>query len=136
MSPTLSARLKSNEFHIEKLKPAFQRNVPFSVDQKIPLPPNKDGEFYIEKVLASRPKGKSFEYLIKWDGYTGIDSVEWVHERNMSNAREYVDEYWEHVKRGTLEFDGTETELPVEKEKRRSTRNNVRLIGAHGVYDT
>ena len=51
---TALANMTLDTFHIKMLKPAGEREEPFSVTatDKIPPPSRTDSEFYVEKVLA------------------------------------------------------------------------------------
>jgi len=80
-------------FHAVKLA---TYNEPTIVGQKRPTsqPVIIDGneEWMVEKILQHRMRGKSTEYLVRWEGFTR-DHDSWEPERNLKNAKEKIKEY-------------------------------------------
>lgn len=94
LSKSLSERLKSDVFHVEKLKPAHPRDGPFSITDPVPVPMTNQGEFFIERIISFREtprKGKEFQ--VKWLGYDGVEGLKWLKESDMDNAQTMVKEF-------------------------------------------
>jgi len=94
LSPTLKEKLGADTFHIEKLKPAGDREEPFSVTatDKIPPPTRTDGEFYVERVLAYEQRSQGKRYLVKWQGYPNSENT-WEWEWMLENAQESIRDF-------------------------------------------
>ena len=90
---TLLQRLKSNEFHVSKLKPL--RDTEFGVDlgKDLPTPPvdENDDNYVIESLHGWQkiPNSKLRKFYIKWQGY---EKMEWINE-DMMDADETIAEY-------------------------------------------
>lgn len=52
-----------------------------------------EDEYEVEKIVAHRGKGKTFEYRIRWQGYDE-DEDTWEPPGNINNAGLKVHEYW------------------------------------------
>ena len=54
-------------------------------------------EFEIERIIehraVSKGRKRADEYLVRWDGYDPIHD-EWMHESDLANARDRINEYW------------------------------------------
>ena len=124
LSKSLLERLKSDTFHIEKLKPAHPRNGPFSIMDPIPIPMTTQGEFFIEKIVSFREtprKGKEFQ--VKWLGYNGAEGLVWLKESEMDNAQDLVKEFLQETRLRNEERVQTTT-----LNRRRQPTNRIRYV--------
>jgi hypothetical protein len=90
---TLKERLKSDIFHIEKLKPVGEREEPFSESETLPPPKHLNGEFYVEKILAFEQRAQGKRYLVKWEGYPSEKNT-WEWEWDVENAQERIADFF------------------------------------------
>ena len=88
-------------FNIEKLKHFRPSNPDRFPDRPTPhtRPPpvakadsNGDTEFEVERILAKRKKGRSFEYLVKWTGYP-MEESQWMPQKELSQAKGAIEEF-------------------------------------------
>src|SRR6266478_4532120 len=82
-----------NVFHAIQLTP-YHETAEHGPNYIKPPPDVIDGEkeYEVEAILASRPKGKGIEYLIRWKGY-GTNEDSWQPERNLSHMDKMLKEY-------------------------------------------
>ena len=96
LSPTLQETMKSDIFHVSKLKIAWQRDAVFYVNTDIPPPPkeNKEGEheFFVEKIINCEDRQNGRYFRVKWQGYNEAWNT-WEHESNMENAKAKVTQF-------------------------------------------
>jgi len=93
LSPSLLEKLGSDIFHIEKLKPAGERDEPFSVSGPIPPPTPTDEEFFVERIVAYEQRTQGKRYLVKWEGYPDAENTwewEWMLENAQDKLREFM----------------------------------------------
>jgi len=69
-----------------------------SKKQALPKDPVEDDldeeEYEVEKIVDHQGKGKTFEYRIRWRGYSEDDDT-WEPPGNINNAGLKVHQYWE-----------------------------------------
>ena len=86
--------MKSDEFHVERLKLAKRREEPFSVTD--PLQPPDDGkamdEFHVEKIISFEQRTHGKKFLVKWEGYPDSENT-WEWEWSLDNAQERLREF-------------------------------------------
>jgi hypothetical protein len=71
--------------------PAYTYNQLQTVDEAQEKKTNiKEGKYNVEKILEKRKKGKSYEYLIKWEGYATPD---WQPAKNLKDVQQMVDDF-------------------------------------------
>lgn len=58
--------------------------------------------YVVEKVLGFRKRGRGFSVLVKWDGYDGVESVQWVPYKH-TNCDELILDYFENCRVHALE---------------------------------
>jgi hypothetical protein len=77
--------------HVSALRP-YKRSGPY---QPPPLPEFIDGtpEWEVASIVDSRMRGKTREYLIRWQGWTNHDG--WEPLRNLANCAGKVQEFWQ-----------------------------------------
>ena len=80
-------------FHTSQLKPA--KGQPQS-EEAILLDSGQE-EYEVEAVLASRLVRGRRQYLVSWRGYGSYEDS-WEPERNLSNARAKLEEFWQREK--------------------------------------
>jgi Chromo (CHRromatin Organisation MOdifier) domain len=74
-----------NVFHAMLLKPYVETKV-HGENFSRPIPDILDGEevYNVETILKHRRRGRSYQYLIKWEGYP-ISEASWEPEKAFSN---------------------------------------------------
>ena len=86
---------KTTKAHMSRLKPYFQdmssgtRTIPEKEDEEEIQTP----EYEVEAILQHRKRNKSFQFLVKWSGWTNRYNT-WEPEENLANASELLKEYW------------------------------------------
>jgi hypothetical protein len=87
-----------NIFHAVLLKPYIETEV-HGENFSRPIPDILDGEqvYNVETILKHRRRGRSYQYLIKWEGYP-ISEALWEPEMAFSNDGDLLSLYekWHH----------------------------------------
>ena len=90
-----SWRRKHDVFNERLLKPYIQ---PISEHQKNtsrqpgPIEVNEKAEYEVEAILDTRKRGRTIEYLVKWEGYPHSDNT-WEPRMNVGHAAELITEF-------------------------------------------
>ena len=63
---------------------------------------NGEGEFEVEKILATRGRRGQRQYLVKWTGYPAWESS-WEKEGNLANAQQNLKQFEEAIKQQQTE---------------------------------
>ena len=88
------------------------------------------------KILPSRKEGPTFEYLIRWSGH-GSDSSTWEPERNLKNASQVVQIYWDNLQAQGMKIPWSKptfvSAIDVAQRRGRAARAHALLAGSvHG----
>lgn len=84
-------------FNVDLLKPAYDNAAGSAAPSTVLV--DGEEEFELETILQHRPArkkqgDKGIQYQIKWLGY-GPEHNKWIPERNLANAPEILQEYWD-----------------------------------------
>jgi hypothetical protein len=133
LSPTLQETMKSNIFHVSKLKTAWERTRTFDVTTDVPPPTKEDHdglkEYYVEKIVSYEDRRNGRYFRIKWEGYDSEYNT-WEHESLLTNAQERVQEYFKGNPNAEAVNPSTKNRLKQKKEKqtiREGQRKSTRL---------
>ena len=129
MSPTLQETMKSNIFHVSKLKMAWLRTEEFDMTTDMPPPPtkeDKDGvmEYFVKEIVSYQDKTNGRYFRVKWEGYPHESWDTWEHESNMTNAKAKIAEF---MRKNTNSVNPNRKQRILAKQSeatRRSTRLN------------
>lgn len=83
----------SNEFHVSKLRPASPDAFPVQHDPQpdpVIVNSNHEPEYEVERIIDSRIRRRSLQYLVKWVGYS---APTWEPQDNMANAPQAVADF-------------------------------------------
>src|SRR5213080_710558 len=88
-------------FHVSLLKP-YSESDPTIFPNRIQEPPSPvliddHEEYTVKKILKARKSGRSWQYLIEWEGFP-IEDATWEPEENLSNAQDLLKEFKDSVK--------------------------------------
>jgi hypothetical protein len=80
-------------FHVQLLHPHTESNI----EGRIQLPPppiiiEGEEEFEVEKVLDSRLFRRSFQYLVKWKGFSDSENT-WQPAKDLEHAQDLIEEF-------------------------------------------
>jgi hypothetical protein len=94
LTPSIVDKIVQNmhpTFHVSALRP-YKRSGPY---QPPPLPQFIDGtpEWEVAFIVDSRMRGKTREYLVRWQGWADHDG--WEPLRNLANCAEKIQEFWQ-----------------------------------------
>ena len=85
-------------FHVSLLKPYQANEIPNRVQP--PPPPvivvteeGESEEYEVEAILRTRLFYGRLQYLVRWKGYEGPDSVQWCSPDDVANAAELVNQF-------------------------------------------
>jgi hypothetical protein len=80
-------------FHINLLKPFVpDDSESFRLAPPDPILVDGSEEYEIDRIIRSRKRGKSTQYLVRWSGY-GPDEDSWLFESDFINAPNILSDY-------------------------------------------